>query len=395
MAGKVARDHEQRLHHKLFTAPLNWMRENLFNSLFNTILTLTTAAILLFLGRAVLSWAFSEANWAVIPANFRLLMVGPYPSGEMWRIWTGVVALSLAVGFQWGKTRHARPFVLLSLAAIAIIIFLSQAGTHIGLFAPTALVALLIGFSVSWLLRPSSWVLTTTWTVIFFAFVYLLGANFGQGGVNSNLWGGLLLTLLISIVAIVGSFPLGVFLAIGRTSQLPVVSLLATIYIELIRGVPLLVVLFLAQLFVPLLMPDFEVPKILRAMIGITLFQAAYIAENVRGGLQAISIGQTEAARALGLTNPQALWLIVLPQALRAVIPANVGQFIQLFKETSLVSIVGLTDLLGIGNVIVANPNWLGLYKEVYLTIAMIYAVFSYAMASASYALEKRLENAD
>ena len=180
-------------------------------------------------------------------------------------------------------------------------------------------------------------------------------------------------------------------LAIGRTSKLPVVSLLATLYIELVRGVPLLVVLFLAQLFVPLFLPDIFVPKILRAIIGISLFQAAYIAENVRGGLQAVGREQPEAGRALGLSSLQTLWLIVLPQALRAVIPANVGQFIQLFKETSLVSIVGLTDLLGIGNVIVANPAWLGLYKEVYLTIAIIYGVFSYALSSASYALEKRL----
>ena len=392
MTRDISRNRKQRPHKKGFTVPLKWMRDNLFNSPFNTFLTIVTAVILFFVGRAVLSWALTEANWAVIPANFRLLMVGPYPSSEMWRIWTGVVALSLAMGFQWGKARHAHPLALILVAATAVVIFVGQAGTLVGLYAPTALAALLIGFSAGWLLKPSSWIVATTWTIVFFAFVYLLGANFGQGGVNSNLWGGLLLTLLISIVAIVGSFPLGVVLAIGRTSRLPIVSLLATVYIELIRGVPLLVVLFLAQLFVPLFMPDFEVPKVLRAMIGMTLFQAAYIAENVRGGLQAVSTGQTEAARALGLTNSQALWLIVLPQALRAVIPANVGQFIQLFKETSLVSIVGLTDLLGIGNVIVANPNWLGLYKEVYLVIALIYAVFAFGMSSTSYILERRLK---
>lgn len=368
-----------------------WAREKLFSSPGNTALTLVTGAVLLVVLYNVLHWALTEARWGVIPANFRLLMVGPYPADEMWRIWAGVGGLSLAAGFGWGRARRANPIVFAVLAAVGALLLALHGGTLAGTFGPAAIVALFVGYGLGWTLRPSALVLTGLWTAFLLAFVFLLGADLGRGGVNSNLWGGLLLTLLISIVAIVASFPLGVLLALGRTSDMPIVSLLATAYIELVRGVPLLVVLFLAQLFVPLFLPDLEVPKIVRAMIGISLFQAAYIAENVRGGLQAVGTGQREAARALGLGGFHTLWLIVLPQALRAVIPANVGQFIQLFKETSLVSIVGLTDLLGIGNVIVANPNWLGLYKEVYLTIAVIYGVFSYALSSASYALEKRL----
>jgi general L-amino acid transport system permease protein len=373
-------------------APLRWASKRLFGTVANTLLTLVTGAILLAVLRSLLGWAFTEANWLVIPANFRLLMVGPYPVDEMWRVWSGVGAISLATGLQWGRTGGSiRPLGFIVLAVAALLLLVVQSGSPAGIFGPVAISALVLGYYLGWLARPSVWLAAGVWTLCFAILIYLLGADFGTGGVSSNLWGGLLLTLLISAVAIVASFPLGVMLAIGRTSQLPIVSLLSTTYIELIRGVPLLVVLFLAQLFVPLFLPDIHVPKVVRAMIGISLFQAAYVAENVRGGLQAVGRGQTEAARALGLSGVHTLWLIVLPQALRAVIPANAGQFIQLFKETSLVSIVGLTDLLGIGNVIVANPNWLGLYKEVYIALALIYGAFSYAMSSASYSLERRL----
>ncbi|HEX7003665.1 MAG TPA: amino acid ABC transporter permease [Trueperaceae bacterium] len=373
------------------SSAIRWVRENLFSSIANSLLTLTTAVALGALLRGLLRWAFTEANWSVVPANFRLLMVGPYPIDEMWRIWVGVTALSLVLGFQWGRARRANPVLFVVLAITAVALLVLQGNPLVRTFGAAAVGAIFVGYLIAWFTRPSKRLLAVFWTVVFFGFIYLLGANLGGGGVSSNLWGGLLLTLLISIVAIVASFPIGVVLAVARTSKLPIISMLAASYIELVRGVPLLVVLFLAQLFVPLFLPDFPIPKVTRAIIGIALFQAAYVAENVRGGLQSVAIGQSEAARALGLTGFQTLRLIVLPQALKAVIPANTGQFIQLFKETSLVSIVGLTDLLGMGNVIVNNPDWLGLYKEVYIAIALIYAVFSYAMSSASYALEKRL----
>lgn len=374
-------------------AAVAWLHSHLFNSHINTVLTLVTVTGLFFVLRSLLLWAFTEAQWGVVPANFRLLMVGTYPIGEMWRIWLGVVGFSLVTGFQWGRARRTRLWVLTTfVVAAAVVLLIIHTGTIAGTFGPIAVAAIYLGYLVGWFARPSNVLLVLIWASFFLGFIILLGADLGAGGVSSTLWGGLLLTLLISIVAILASFPLGIVLAIMRTSKLPIVSMLATIYIELIRGVPLLVVLFIAQLFVPLFFPSFFVPKILRAMIGISLFQAAYIAENVRGGLQAVGKGQTEAARGLGLNSFQTLWLIVLPQALRVVIPANVGQFIQLFKETSLVSVVGLTDLLGIGNVIVANPNWSGLYKEIFLTIALIYGFFSYAMSSASYALERRLK---
>jgi general L-amino acid transport system permease protein len=210
--------------------------------------------------------------------------------------------------------------------------------------------------------------------------------------VTSTLWGGLLLTVLLAAVGIVLSFPLGVLLALGRRSSLPAARLLSTAYIELIRGVPLVTILFMADIMLPLLLPgEWRIDRVARAMGGITLFSAAYVAENVRGGLQSIPSGQIEAARALGLGSVQMNLYIVLPQALRAVIPANVGLFISLLKDTTLVTIVGLLELLGIGRAILAQPESLGAHLEVYAFIAAAFFLLCYAMSQASYRLERAL----
>ncbi|NWF69594.1 MAG: amino acid ABC transporter permease [Chloroflexi bacterium] len=206
---------------------------------------------------------------------------------------------------------------------------------------------------------------------------------------DTRRWGGLLLTLVLSAVGIIASFPLGVLLALGRRSHLPVISLVCTLFIELVRGVPLITVLFMAQLLVPLINPNLaEVDNVFRAMVGITIFSAAYLAENVRGGLQSIPHGQEEAARALGLNNFQVTYFITLPQALRAVIPALVGQFISLFKDTSLVAIVGLIDLTGVSRAVLAQTEFSGLQTETAVFIAVIYLVFCYAMAYVSRRIE-------
>ena len=180
-------------------------------------------------------------------------------------------------------------------------------------------------------------------------------------------------------------------MALGRRSNLPTIKWASTAYIETVRGVPLVTILFMAQIMVPIFLPDFRIDKILRAMLGITLFSAAYMAENVRGGLQSIPKGQHEAAHALGLNYPLTMLLIILPQALRSVIPAIVGQFISLFKDTSLVTIIGLLDLLSIAKTVIANPDWLGLQAEVYLFAAAIYFVFSYSMSYISQKIEGAL----
>jgi general L-amino acid transport system permease protein len=202
---------------------------------------------------------------------------------------------------------------------------------------------------------------------------------------------GLILTLLVAIASMILSFPLGVLLALGRQSELPAIRWLSIGYIELLRGLPLLGILFMAQVMLPLILPAGTRPeRVIRAIAGFTLFAAAYLAENVRGGLQAIPKGQIEAAKALGLKPIFVLLLIVLPQALKAVIPAIVGQFISLFKDTSLLAIVGLVDLLGMAGSVLANPKFIGDYPEVYLFLAFIYWIFCYSMSLASRRLEQR-----
>lgn len=233
---------------------------------------------------------------------------------------------------------------------------------------------------------------TATWMLAAFPILMFL-LVYGVGNIlpltDTRRWGGLLLTFLLTIVGIIASFPIGILLALGRRSKLPVVSLFSTLYIEFVRGVPLITVLFMAQLLVPLINPALgETPNVFRAMIAIVFFSAAYLAENVRGGLQAIPPGQEEAARAVGLNNVQMTLYITLPQALRLVIPALVGQCISLFKDTSLVAIVGLLDLTNIGRNIVAQTEFLGLRREVFVFLIVIYFTFSYIISTVSRRIE-------
>jgi general L-amino acid transport system permease protein len=207
------------------------------------------------------------------------------------------------------------------------------------------------------------------------------------------LWGGLLLTFLLAIVGIVASFPIGVLLALGRQSSLPVVKISCIVFIETVRGLPLVTILFMFSLILPLFLPpEFRIDRVMRAMMAMTFFAAAYMAENVRGGLQSIPKGQYEAAKAVGLTGFQTTVFIILPQALRAVIPAIVGQFIALFMDTTLAIIVGLVELLAVGKAVLnSNVEWLLLDKEVYLFIAALFWIFTYSMSYASRRLEKTL----
>ncbi len=203
-------------------------------------------------------------------------------------------------------------------------------------------------------------------------------------------WGGLLLTMILTVVGIAAAFPIGVLLALGRRSELPVVRIFCTLFIELVRGVPLVTVLFMASLLVPLLEPRLSgVDNVVRALFGITFFSAAYLAEIVRGGLQAIPYGQVEAARALGMPGWQITLLITLPQALRIVIPAIMGQFVSVFKDTSLVAIIGLIDLLGISRTVIQQAEYIGLQRESLLFISVIYFVLSYLMSWVSRRLER------
>ncbi len=374
---------------------LRWLKEHLFNTWYNTLLTVLAVGFLYIVFKGILTWGFTEANWNVIPANLQIFLVGAYPRAEIWRVWVVIYTLGVLTGLSagiWGGLALRLALVIGGVGGgIGIILAFCPAplSSRFGLLGGVVLLAasLFLGRGRRglrfWVL--GGWLLSFPWTMI-----WLHGFG-GLPTVFTSNWGGLLLTLILAAVGIVVSFPLGVLLALGRRSNLPTIKWVSTAYIETVRGVPLVTILFMAQIMVPIFLPDFRIDKILRAMLGITLFSAAYMAENVRGGLQSLPKGQYEAAHALGLNYPLTMLLIILPQALRSVIPAIVGQFISLFKDTSLVAVIGLLDLLGIAKTVIANPDWLGLQAEVYLFAAMVYFVFSYSMSYMSQKIEGAL----
>jgi general L-amino acid transport system permease protein len=374
---------------------LGWLRRNLFSTWYNALLTVLCLALIALAGRSALEWALGQARWEVITANLRLFLVGQYPASATWRVWACVGLLAALIGLSygvWGRGRRADALGVVGLPVVLALVF--EGETRIALLAAGAAGALGLGLGRWRRARLARWAVFG-W-VIYFPLVIVLVSGFGGEGsvlplVPTNLWGGLLLTLLLSVVGIVFSFPLGVLLALGRQSGLPAVRALSVTYIEVLRGVPLVTVLFMAQLMLPLFLPGVTIDRVVRAMAGIVLFSAAYLAENVRGGLQAIPRGQYEAARALGLNTWKMMLLIILPQALKIVIPVLVGQFIALFKDTSLVVIVGLLELMGIAKAVLAQPDFLGLQAEVYLFVALVYAVFCYLMSDLSQRLERRL----
>lgn len=370
--------------------PREWLRQNLFNTWYNVILTLASIAFILFVFYGILTWAFTEAEWSVIPANLQLILIGSYPRDQIWRIWTVISLLSALLAMSagiWGGI--VRKFaIILGCVWLLCAIIPFQLSTR-GWFLGIVLTIVVLYFLT---LNKDSWYrwIVIGW-ILSFPITMIVLRGFGENAVLTSNWGGLLLTLLLAIVGIIASFPLGVFLALCRQSKLPAVRWISTTYIETVRGVPLITILFMGSVLIPIFMPDINIDQVIRMMIGITFFSAAYMAENVRGGLQAIPRGQTEAAQALGLNYPKTMLFIVLPQALRSVIPAIVGQFISLFKDTSLVSIIGLIDLLGVSKSITANKEWLGLQAEVYLLAAVIYFVFSYSMSYVSTEVETSL----
>jgi general L-amino acid transport system permease protein len=329
---------------------LGWLKKNLFSTWYNVLLTILSVAFIYAVLRAVINWVVRDARWRVVTVNLRVFMIGRYPGEEGWRV---LVSLGIVV-----------------LLAVLTWVFRRAEG------------------------KPRRW-LVIGW-LLSFPLIIILLQGFEESPflslVKPDVWSGLLLTLVLSIVGIVASFPLGVLLALGRRSKLPVIKALCTVYIETIRGVPLISVLFMSQLMLPLFLPpEIRLGTVMRALTGMTLFSAAYTAENVRGGLAAIPMGQYEAARAVGLNEALVMGLIVLPQALRAVIPAIVGQFISLFKDTTLVVIVGLLDLLGIAKAVTGQKEFIGLHKEVYAFAAVIFFIFCYTMSYASRRLEQTL----
>jgi general L-amino acid transport system permease protein len=379
---------------------VGWLHHNLFSSKLSGLISIVLGLVLLLAIWLSLQWMIYDARWGVITENMRLFLVGQYPRDEIWRVWLTLATLSITTGLTAGSSRSGsvRLMAMMVLAGqvlLALLVLVSGLGLVSALLlllsADFVWVAMYAArrWPISRLWISLGWLATTFATVILLAGI---GGSALLPNVSTTIWGGLLLTIMLSVVGILLSFPFGVALAVGRRSNLPVVRILSTAYIELIRAVPLITILFMAQFLFPLILPDgIRVENVIRAMGGITIFSAAYVAENVRGGLQAIPVGQHEAAHSIGLRTWQTTIYIVLPQALRITIPANVGLFISLLKDTTLVYIISLLDLLGIGRAVLANPQWLGASFEVYLFVAAVFFVLSYALSQASYRLEKEL----
>ena len=336
---------------------IGWLRTNLFSSPFNTILTLAAAYLLAITIPRIIRWAFVDAIWkadsgracrgggacwAFIAEKLRFILFGRYPYEEHWRpLFVVVIFIALILAScdhrLWG--RRLALIWLAGLAAVGVLMW---------------------------------------------------GGVLGMSYVETALWNGLPLTLILAVVGMVFAFPLAILLALGRRSGLPAIRAICVAYIELVRGVPLITVLFMASVMLPLFLPaGMTIDKLLRAQVAFILFSAAYLAEVVRGGLQAIPKGQIEAADALGLGYWQRTRLIILPQALALVIPPLVNTFIGTFKDTSLVIIIGLFDLLGTANAALTDANWRGFYLEAYVFTAAIYFSFCFFMSRYSQMLER------
>jgi general L-amino acid transport system permease protein len=340
---------------------LIWIQRNLFSSFGNSVLTLAVAAALILMVPPMFRWAITDATlwgvtksactgdgacWAFIRMRLPIFVFGLYPPSERWRVVLAFFLLVLfAIPVLRERTRHR-------------VIYL------IGLMAVFPVLAGLL----------------------------LVGGVLGLPKVDTNLWGGLMLDVTISFVAVAGSLPLGILLAFGRRSQLVVVRTLSVCFIELWRGVPLLTVLFMAAVMLPLFLPHgVTVDRLIRAMVALVLFNAAYMAEIVRGGLQGVEAGQEEAATSLGLSWLHVQGFVVLPQAMRVAVPGIINTVVDLFKDVTLVTIVGLSDLLGAVNQALKDPAWLGLAKEGYVFAAMMFFVCCFAMSAYGRSVEHRL----
>ncbi len=398
--------------------PVRWLRRNLFSTWYNVLLTILAFVFIFFVVKGLSSWVFFSANWSPVSNSLKLFAVGQYPPGQLWRVGTIVFVVSFLFGISWrvwGGT--VRTFALGLAVAFGILGLLPVAmALNMRLWLLANPVLTIAGYQVGRALVDKSRWVAAAWLLSFVLTITLLSGidtNTNRlylvvnrlspvGGqllaqwlpkVETGVWGGLLLTFLLALVGVVASFPIGVMLALGRQSKLPVLKAFCILFIELVRGVPLVTILFMASIILPLLLPEgVRIDRVLRAMIGMTFFAAAYMAENIRGGLQAIPRGQVEAARAVGLNSFQTMALIVLPQALRLVIPAIVGQFIALFMDTTLAVIVGLLELLAVGRAVLEiNVEWKLLNMEVYIFIAALFWIFNYAMSYASRRLEVAL----
>ena len=388
---------------------IGWMRGNLFSSWFNSLLTVVSAAVTVLALFYGLRWVITGADWTVIGVLGGQMVIGQYNTegscpGQncFWRPQVALLLVTALFGMAWGMAGNsvAKRLGIGVVAALTLFAFLpygfDRMGVDVRLLLAANIPALLAGWAVAHYFSMSVRGIVIYVVVAFIVSVILMRGLPGIPGLQPVLvihWGGLTLNLLLSVVGIGLSLPIGIALALGRRSNLPVVKLMCVVFIEVFRGVPLITLLFMSQVLVPLAFPeDFNSNSLLRAGIIITLFSSAYMAENIRGGLQALHPGQAEAARALGLPGWQTTMLISLPQAIRNVIPAIVGQFISLFKDTSLVYIIGMLDVVEISRAFIqGNTKYLSSAKEVFIFLALVFWIFTFTMSYVSGKVEEYL----
>ncbi|WP_413378835.1 amino acid ABC transporter permease [Alkalihalobacillus sp. 1P02AB] len=372
-----------------------WFKANLFSGWFNSILTIVSATVIVLLLNSVFTWVFTQANWSVIAENFKLFFVGQYPLAQMWRPWLSLLILMLLIGLSYGAYRNGilRIVFYFFNALLTLVLFLPFVAWSSKAWLVGGILIAFLGMIVGHKFPKVKKFTLVGWLLLYPLFIFLMNGFGILPTVRTNAWGGLLLNIIIAGTAIVVSFPIGVLLALGRRSKLPVIKVFCVIFIETIRGVPLVAILAMAMLMFPLFLPaGFQVDNLIRIIIAVTIFNSAYVAENVRGGLQSISRSQYEAADALGLNAWKRTTFIILPQALRITVPSMVGQSISIFKDTTLVALVSVVDLLGIGRAVMANPAFLGTQKEIYIFVALIFWIFCYFMSLVSKRIEKSLK---
>ena len=379
---------------------VKWIRENLFSSLINSILTVLLLPAILYMLYLVANWVLVGANWKAVSQFPMLFAVGQYPRDQIWRVGFIFSGLIFMLGISWGRWGGLLKSIALAAGAFLLLIAVlpvqhPQLDMTMRIYLGSTILLTLLGYLIGSKTRLKNSMIIVAWFVIPIVGIVLLAGFEGSEripAVQTTLWGGLLVTFLLAAGGIFLSFPLGVALAFGRRSDLPVVSAFSTVFIEVIRGVPLVSILFMFSIMLALFLPvESRIDRLVRALMAVTVFSAAYSAENVRGGLQSVPLGQIEAAKALGMGNLKTTVFIVLPQALRAVLPAIVGQFISLFKDTTLVVIIGINDFLGIGRSIInSDPEFVQMRTEVYIFMAVVYWIFSYLMSLAS----RRIESA-
>ncbi len=377
-----------------------WARSRLFDSRENTVLTIVLLTALGLVAFTVGHWFVTTADWDVVRANRRLLLVGRFPQGEEWRIWPMVFTWAVLAALAWGAWGRIGRRSVAGLAVVGAIVLPLLTGGQ-GRLLTLAAFALAAGAyalarharggDAAWLRRLRVAVIAGWFVSLPASLVLLVVA----GGVETTLWGGLYLNVIVAFAAAMGALPLGVLLALGRTSSYHALRIACAVYVELMRGLPLVVMLALAWLALRTFLPEIwgldRVDLVYRVMIAFALFTAAFVAEALRGGMASVPRGQQEAAAALGMRGWQCLLFVTLPIAVRNAAPALAGEMIGLFMSTTLVSVVGLTDMLQAARATTEQPDFFGRQKEVLLMVGVVFWVTAFALSRLSERVEYAL----